>query len=115
MPSIDPMLITLAGSSGRDARSNIGTRSRVKKNIALTFVSITLSKPASGYSASAAPQAAPALLTSMCNASSLDDNSLASRSHSSADERSAGIETQDPIADSSAATRSQTSFLRDEM
>src|SRR5262245_55549422 len=107
--------MTLAGSSGRAAFSNSGVRSLVRKKIDLTLVSITLSQPASGYSANGAPHAAPALLTRMLSDCSLPDIVRTSCSRPSVVERSAGHETHLPIADSSSATPSQTSFFREEM
>ena len=47
-PSIEPMLMTRAGSSGVAAAASSGVRSRVRKNSAVTFSSSTLRNPDSG-------------------------------------------------------------------
>src|SRR5215470_7248010 len=65
MPSIEAMLITLAGRSAEAAARSGLASALVRKNSDLTLRSITLSQPLSGNSSKSAPQAAPALLTRM--------------------------------------------------
>ena len=60
------------------------------------------------------PHAAPALLTNTWSCSSRSWSSAAIRWASASVETSAGKYTHSPISDSSAATQSQTSFLREE-
>jgi hypothetical protein len=48
MPSMEPTLMTRAGSAGLAAFSSSGSRSRVRKNVDLTLVFMTLSQPDSG-------------------------------------------------------------------
>ena len=64
-PSIDPMLMTRAGSSAVAADDSWGSSARVRKNGAFTLVAYNLSHAPSGYSASGAPHVAPALFTRM--------------------------------------------------
>src|SRR5918999_1391335 len=63
MPSIEPMLMTRAGSSAVPAAARRGTRNRVRWNTPFTLRSRTRSQAASSNSAIGAPQVAPALLT----------------------------------------------------
>ena len=70
MPSMEPMLMTRAGSAALAAFSSSGRQLRVRKNGDLRFVASTLSHAASGYSAMGAPQLAPALFTSTWSAGS---------------------------------------------
>ena len=65
MPSIEAMLITLAGRSASPPRAARPCSACVRKNGVLTLRSMTLSQPFSGNSSNSAPQAAPALLTRM--------------------------------------------------
>ena len=112
---MDPTLITRAGSSALAAFSSCGSNARVRWKTAFTFRARSLSHAASGYSASGAPQFAPALLTSTCSAGSRDASSPARRLHSPSVARFAGSARQVPSAESSAATSSQTSALREAM
>src|SRR5277367_5599053 len=108
MPSIDPTLITREGSSGLAAFSSSGRSSRVRKKTDLTLVSITLSQPASEYSAIGAPHAAPALFTRTFRLVSRAHISAASAAHPAALDTSPGIEWHP----SSFAAASQAAFLR---
>jgi hypothetical protein len=74
-----------------------------------------LSHAAPGYSSSAAPQFAPALLTSTCTVSSRSPTASASPTHPASDDRSAGTATHSPAptADSSVAARSHASAFRE--
>lgn len=54
-PSIDPILITRAGSSTVAAERNCGNSFCVKRKIALTLMSKILSKPAAGKSSTKLP------------------------------------------------------------
>jgi len=65
MPSIEAMLITLAGRSCVAEARRAGASAWVRKNGDLRFRSTTLSQPASGKLSNSASQAAPALLTRM--------------------------------------------------
>ena len=64
MPSIEPMLMTRAGSPGRAAARSWGSSATVSRKAAFTLRASTLSKAASGYCSRGAPQLAPALFTS---------------------------------------------------
>ncbi len=109
------MLMTRAGSSTVPAFCSSGTRNLVRWNTPFTLRASTRSKAASSNSASGAPQVAPALLTRMSSESSRAASSSARRRHSASVDRSAGRAMHVPFSDSSAATSSQTSALREEM
>src|SRR6266481_7378911 len=63
MPSIEAMLITLAGLSAVAAARSGAASALVRKNGVLRLRFFYLSQPLSGNSSKSAPQAAPALLT----------------------------------------------------
>src|SRR5919204_207447 len=63
MPSMEAMLMTLAGRSGEAAARSGFASALVRKNSDLTLRFMTLSQPLSGNSSNSAPHAAPALLT----------------------------------------------------
>src|ERR1700737_2616710 len=65
MPSIEAMLMTLAGRSADAAARNGAASALVRKNGVLRLRFITLSQPLSGHSSQSAPHGAPALLTRM--------------------------------------------------
>src|SRR5438445_6343188 len=109
------MLMTRAGSPGPAARSRSGRQARVRWKTPFTFKASTLSHAASGYSASGAPQLAPALLTRTWSAVSRRARASARPRAPASVEQSAGSETHVPCRDSSAATWSHTSALREEM
>ncbi len=69
MPSIDAMLMTLAGCVCAAARSG-AISAWVRKNGDFRFRSTTLSQPFSGKVSKVSPQAAPALLTRMSSVAS---------------------------------------------
>src|SRR5580698_4962099 len=100
--------MTRAGSSALAAFSSSGWSSRVRKKIDLTLVSITLSHPASEYSAIGAPHAAPALLTRTFRRCSRAKTSAASAAQPAAVETSPGIDSHP----SSFAAASHAVFLR---
>ena len=62
--------MTLEGSSSEAFFPRAGVRSLVKKNMLLTFVSITLSQPFSEKFSYGSPHAAPALFTKISRLSS---------------------------------------------
>src|SRR5262249_4448917 len=95
------------------ARS-IGRHARVKWKMAFTLSASTLSHAASGYSATGAPQLAPALLTRMSSRDSRAATAAASASQPARVTQAPGAQKHVPMADSYAATRSHTSFFRDE-
>ena len=70
---------------------------------------------AAELSAKGVPQVAPALLTSMSRRSTRVAISSAKRRQPASVDRSAGMPTQVPLAESSAATSAQASALREEM
>ena len=111
MPSIDAMLITLAGRS-RAAAFSAPCSAWVRKNGVFMFRSTTLSQPISGKVSKSSPQAAPALFTRMCSAGSCRVSSAASRRAPSTLETSIGSEMQGPMRDSSSAAASQAAALR---
>src|ERR671911_625343 len=115
MPSIDPMLITRAGWSALPAASSSGTRNFVRWYTPLTLSASTRSQAASSNWSRGAPHVAPALLTRMSRLDSRAATASARRRHSASLDRSAGMASHSPTFDSSAATSSQTSALRDEM
>src|SRR5215472_12699313 len=111
-PSMEPMLITRAGSAGLAAARSSGSERTVSSNSALMFTFQSLSKASSGYSSSGAPHVAPALLT---RTSSWSSRSLMKRISSSTPPGAARfneIEMQSPKKDSSAPYASQASFFR---
>src|SRR5215472_5795946 len=110
-----PMLMTRAGSSAVPAASSSGKNARVMKNGAFRSRSTTLSQAAAGNSSNGAPQVAPALLTSTCNAGSRWPISAASRRHSASVDRSAGMATIFPYGVSSRSAAAQASALRELM
>ncbi|KAF0964853.1 hypothetical protein MLGJGCBP_02009 [Rhodococcus sp. T7] len=63
-PSIDPTLITRAGSVSVAAARRLGSSAWVSMNTPLTLMSKILSNPAAGNSSIGAPHVAPALFTS---------------------------------------------------
>ncbi len=63
MPSMDAMLMTLAGFSALAAARSGAASALVRKNGVFRLRFITLSQPLSGNSSKSAPHAAPALLT----------------------------------------------------
>src|ERR1700735_596045 len=65
MPSIEAMLMTLAGRSALAATLSAGCSAWVRKNGVLRLRSITLSQPFSGKASNSAAHAAPALFTRM--------------------------------------------------
>ena len=107
--------MTRAGSSAVAAASSCGSSARVRKNGDFTLRSSTLSQASAGNSASGAPHVAPALFTRMWSLLSRAAISAARSMHAASVARSAGRLTQVPTFESSAATSSHTSFLRDEM
>ena len=109
------MLMTRAGSPGVAAASSSGRQARVRWKTAFTLSASTLSHAASGYSASGAPQLAPALLTSTWRARSRAASAAASPRQPASVLQSAGSATHVPRAESSRATCSHTSALREEM
>src|SRR5579871_1791885 len=110
-----PMLMIRAGSSSVPAASSSGRNALVRKNGVFRLRSTTLSQAAAGYSASGAPQVAPALLTRTLTARSRSPTSAASRRHSRSADRSAGMAWTAPYADSSFAASAQASALRELM
>jgi hypothetical protein len=114
-PSIEPMLMTRAGSSGVPASSSNGTRNLVRWKTPLTLTARARSHAASSNCSSGAPQVAPALLTRMSRLDSRAATASASRRHSASVDRSAAMASHSPSFDSSAAAWSNTSALRDEM
>src|SRR6476620_9919780 len=114
MPSIEPTLMTRAGSPSVAAASSNGRRNRVRWYGPFTLMLSTRSHAASSWSASGAPQVAPALLISTWRRSSRDAISSASRRHSASVDRSAGIPMHSPTADRRSATSATTSAFRDE-
>ena len=84
-------------------------------NTPFTLRSSTRFQAASSNSSSGAPQVAPALFTRMCSAGSRSAIWPASVRQASSVERLAGMASHGPIVDSSAATFSHTSALREEM
>src|SRR6185295_810741 len=116
MPSIDAMLMTLAGRSGFAAARSGAASAWVRKNGDLTLRSITLSQPFSGKSSNPASHAAPALLTRMSSDDSRAAYAAASERAPSRLDTSIGSAMQVPPSfDSSAAVSAQASALRDEM
>src|SRR6201996_8495365 len=114
MPSIEAMLMTLAGFSA-DAAARSGFASAlVRKNTDLTLRFITLSQPLSGNSSNSAPHAAPALLTRMSSFGSSLIISAASLSQPSTLEMSIGSAMHSPSysADNSLAVASHGPALR---
>ena len=109
------MLITRAGSSSPLAASRVGRRNFVRWKTPFTLRSSTRLHAASSNSSSGVPQVAPALFTRMWSTGSRSAIWPASVRHPSSVERLAGIASQGPMVDSSAATFSQTSALREEM
>ena len=69
-PSIDPMLMTRAGSSSPLAASRVGRRNFVRWKTPFTLRSSTRSHAASSNSSIGVPQVAPALFTRMWSAGS---------------------------------------------
>src|SRR6266853_4863800 len=114
MPSIEAMLMTLAGFSADAAARNGAASALVKKNGVLTLRFITLSQPLSGNSSNSAPQAAPALLTRMSSFGSSRMISAASLSQPSTVEMSIGSAMHSPpySAVNSLAVASQGPALR---
>src|ERR1700754_2959693 len=114
MPSIEAMLMTLAGFSAEAAARSGFASALVRKNSDLTLRFITLSQPLSGNSSNSAPQAAPALLTRMSSFGSSLMISAASLSQPSTLEMSIGNAMHSPSysADSSLAVASQAAALR---
>src|SRR5271169_6648431 len=78
MPSMDAMLMTLAGRAAVAALRRAGAMAWVKKNGVLAFRVRTLSHPSSGNSSNFAPQAAPALFTRISTFGSLAMTAAAS-------------------------------------
>ena len=115
MPLTEAMLMTREGSSAVAAARSRGSSFWVRKKIDLTFRSTVLSQPSSGYSSMGAPQVAPALFTSTSSRLSRSLTALARPSMPAMPPRSKGSEMQVPYSDSSSATRSQTSALREEI
>ena len=113
MPSIEPMFTTRAGSSSVAAARSWGSSARVRWNTPFTLMANSLSKAASGYSSSGAPQVAPALLTRRWMRSSRSAISAARARQPASVDRSAAMPMQVPRSDSSAATRAQASALRE--
>ena len=70
MPSIEAMLITLAGRAAVAAAFSAPCSAWVRKNGDLRLRSMTLSQPDSGKLSKGAPQATPALFTRMSSAGS---------------------------------------------
>src|ERR1700737_2907107 len=112
MPSMLPVLITRAGSSGVAAAFNIGTSARVSRNTPLMLTAKMLSKPDSGNSSNGAPHAAPALLNSAWMASSESASDDASVRTPSAVPRFAGIAATGPSGDSASTAAASSGSLR---
>src|SRR5258706_13899236 len=96
MPSIEAMLITLAGFSAVAAARRGAASALVRKNGVLTLRFITLSQPLSGNSSKSAPHAAPALLTRISSFGSRFLISAASMSMPARVEISIGSATHSP-------------------
>src|SRR3954447_13792507 len=114
MPSIEAMLMTLAGLSA-DAAARSGFASAlVRKNSDLTLRFITLSQPLSGNSSNSAPHAAPALLTRISSFGSRRMISPASLSQPATVDMSIGSAMHSPsqAAVNSFAVASQGPALR---
>src|SRR5476651_1378919 len=115
MPSIDAMLITLAGRATVAALRNAGAMACVKKNGVLAFRLTTLSQPSSGNSSKAAPHAAPALLTRISTFGSCAITAAASAFAPATVATFMGMEMQAPPSlDNSLAVALQASALRAE-
>ena len=107
----DPGRVVGGAGRARAAAAGLGEEERD-----FTLRSSTLSHAASRYSASGAPQVAPALFTRMCERGLALGDCVGERDGTPASvERSAGRRWHSPSLDSSAATSSHTSALRDEM
>src|SRR5271169_5352366 len=116
MPSIDAMLITLAGRALVAALRSAGAKACVKKNGVLALRLRTLSQPSSGNSSNFAPHAAPALFTKISNLGSLSITAAASALTPARLETFMGIDMQvPPSLDNSCAVLSLASALRAEM
>src|SRR5271154_2885872 len=108
MPSIEAMLITLAGRFTLAALRNAGAMAWVRKNGVLALRSRTLSQPDSGNSSKGAPQAAPALFTRMSSLGSRAITAAPSALAPSTVEIFMGIDRQlPPSLDNSCAVLSQ--------
>src|SRR5882757_1608311 len=114
MPSIEAMLITLAGLSAVAAARNAAASALVRKNGALRLRFITLSQPLSGNSSKSAPHAAPALLTRISSFGSRFLISAASISMPAMVEMSIGSAMHSPpySAESSFAVASRPCLAR---
>src|ERR1700685_2257288 len=116
MPSIEAMLITLAGRAGEAALRNAGAIACVRKKGVLVFRSSTLSQPSSGNSSKAAPHAAPALLTRISTFGSCAITAAASPLAPATVDTFMGMEMQvAPSFDNSLAVSLHASALRAEM
>src|SRR5665213_1712497 len=116
MPSMEAMLITLAGRSGEAAAARAPCRAWVRKNGDFRLRFRTLSQPLSGKSSNAAPQAAPALLTRMSRVGSRAATRAARALQPSTVETSWGTEMQvPPSLERAAAVASHGSALRAEI
>jgi hypothetical protein len=116
MPSIEAIMITLAGLSCEAPAASLACSAWVRKNGDFRFRSSTLSQPLSGNSSKSAPHAAPALLTRMSSEGSSAPIRAASDLQPSTVEMSCGSEMQvPPPADRRSAVASQSADLREEM
>src|SRR6516225_10316377 len=96
MPSMEAILMTLAGRAAVAALRNAGARAWVRKKGALALRFRTLSQPSSGNSSKLAPQAAPALFTRMSTLGSRAITAAASDLAPASVETFMGIEMQAP-------------------
>src|SRR5271169_6669905 len=116
MPSIDAMLMTLAGRAAVAAFRNAGAMACVIKNGVLALRFRTLSQPSSGNSSNFAPHAAPALFTRMSTLGSLAITAAASDLTPARVDTFMGIDMQlPPPSDNSRAVSLQASALRADM
>src|SRR5579871_4737725 len=115
MPSIEPMLITRAGSSRLAAARSGPSNAAVRWKVPSTFVCTTRSQPEAGNSSSGAPQVVPALFTRMFSFPKRAVVASASAAAPSGVETSPGIPSQSPSSASSRAASATGPSLREEM